>query len=191
MKTLTALVTVYGLILMPLYANAAALGGAPVFRPAPAARSAAEPSIAVGAEVRGRRAASTPVNEASSPVAYHSLLEAAEIAASSGAYRAQNTPDITTGLIREGDKKRSALAFALSGVAGVCRSRTLAVAALPRPGRPRFRGPVRRIPTMARRPVLRSGRSAARMGHSHEGPLWSRHRARTRLLGLSLRPHAV
>jgi hypothetical protein len=116
MKTLTALVTVYGLILMPLYANAAALGGAPVFRPAPAARSAAEPSIAVGAEVRGRRAASTPVNEASSPVAYHSLLEAAEIAASSGAYRAQNTPDITTGLIREGDKKRSALAFALSGL---------------------------------------------------------------------------
>ena len=116
MKTLTALVTVYGLILMPLYANAAALGGAPVFRPAPAARSAAEPSIAVGAEVRGRRAASTPVSEASSPVAYHSLLEAAEIAASSGAYRAQNTPDITTGRIREDDKKRSALAFALSGV---------------------------------------------------------------------------
>ena len=49
------------------------------------------------------------------PAAAPSILEAAGIAAASGAYRAQNTPDITTGGIREGDKKRSALAFALSG----------------------------------------------------------------------------
>ena len=46
-----------------------------------------------------------------------SLLEAAEIAAASGAYRAQNTSTITTGRIQEDDKKRSALAFAISGVA--------------------------------------------------------------------------
>ena len=44
-----------------------------------------------------------------------SLLEAAETAASSGAYRAQNTAKITTGRIREDDRKRSAIAFALSG----------------------------------------------------------------------------
>ena len=44
-----------------------------------------------------------------------SFLEAAEIAAASGEYRAQNTSTITTGRIRPGDKKRSALAFALSG----------------------------------------------------------------------------
>ena len=49
------------------------------------------------------------------PGAAPSFLEVAEIAAASGAYRAQNTPTVTTGLIREGDKKRSALAFALSG----------------------------------------------------------------------------
>ena len=115
MKKLIALVTVYGLVLMPLYANAAALGGAPVFRPAPAARSAAEPRIAVGAEARGRRAAPAPTSGSSSPVAT-SLLEAAEIAASSGAYRAQNTASITTGQIRDDDKKRSAMAFALSGI---------------------------------------------------------------------------
>ena len=46
-----------------------------------------------------------------------SLLEAAELAAASGVYRAQNTSTITTGRIRPGDKKRSALAFAISGVA--------------------------------------------------------------------------
>ena len=45
-----------------------------------------------------------------------SILEAAEVAAASGVYRAQNTATITTGLIREDDKKRSAVAFALSGV---------------------------------------------------------------------------
>ena len=44
-----------------------------------------------------------------------SLLEAAETAASSGAYRAQNTAKITTGRIRDDDRKRSAIAFALSG----------------------------------------------------------------------------
>ena len=44
------------------------------------------------------------------------LLEAAERAAASGAYRAQNTSTITSGLIREDDKKRSAVAFGLSGV---------------------------------------------------------------------------
>ena len=46
-----------------------------------------------------------------------SLLEAAEIAAASGAWRAQNTSTITTGRIQDDDKKRSALAFAISGVA--------------------------------------------------------------------------
>ena len=49
------------------------------------------------------------------PAAAPSILEAAGIAAASGAYRAQNTANVTTGRIREGDKKRSALAFALSG----------------------------------------------------------------------------
>ena len=44
-----------------------------------------------------------------------SILDAAEAAATSGVYRAQNTATITTGLIREDDKKRSAIAFALSG----------------------------------------------------------------------------
>ena len=46
-----------------------------------------------------------------------SFLEAAETAAASGAYRAQNTSTIATGLIRPDDKKRSALAFAISGAA--------------------------------------------------------------------------
>ena len=45
-----------------------------------------------------------------------SLLEAAETAASSGAYRAQNTATITTGRIGKDDRKRSAMAFAISGV---------------------------------------------------------------------------
>ncbi len=45
-----------------------------------------------------------------------SLLEVAEIAAASGVYRAQNTAGIATGRIREDDNKRSAIAFALSGV---------------------------------------------------------------------------
>ncbi len=75
MKRFIALLTAYGLVLMPLYANAAAA------RPASA-----------------------------------SLLEAAEIAAASGAYRAQNTAGIATGRIREDDNKRSAIAFALSGL---------------------------------------------------------------------------
>ena len=48
-----------------------------------------------------------------------SILEAAEIAASSGAYRAQNTATITTGRIGEDDKKRSAIAFAISGAAAL------------------------------------------------------------------------
>ena len=45
-----------------------------------------------------------------------SILEAAEIAAASGVYRAQNTSTITTGRIRAGDKKRSAIAFGVSGL---------------------------------------------------------------------------
>jgi hypothetical protein len=45
-----------------------------------------------------------------------SLLEVAEIAAASGVYRAQNTAGIATGRIREDDNRRSAIAFALSGV---------------------------------------------------------------------------
>ena len=56
--------------------------------------------------------AATPAPPTSAP----SLLEAAEIAAASGAYRLQNTTTITTGRIRADDKKRSALAFGLSGV---------------------------------------------------------------------------
>ncbi len=50
------------------------------------------------------------------PAAARSLLEAAEIAAASGVYRAQNTAGIASGRIREDDNKRSAIAFALSGV---------------------------------------------------------------------------
>ena len=85
MKRLTALLTVYALVLMPLYANAA-----------PAAPGTTSESAAVAAPA--------------------SLLEAAEIAAASGVYRAQNTANIATGRIREDDNKRSAIAFALSGV---------------------------------------------------------------------------
>jgi len=51
------------------------------------------------------------------PGAPPSLLEAAEIAAASGVYRAQNLAGITTGRIREDDNRRSAIAFAISGVA--------------------------------------------------------------------------
>ncbi len=50
------------------------------------------------------------------PTSVPSLLEAAEIAAASGAYRVQNTTTITTGRIRDDDKKRSALAYGLSGL---------------------------------------------------------------------------
>ena len=45
-----------------------------------------------------------------------SILEAAAVAAASGAYRPQNTTTITTGRIRDDDKKRSALAYGLSGL---------------------------------------------------------------------------
>ena len=60
----------------------------------------------------------TPIYAAAprGPTTAPSMLEAAEIAAASGVYRAQNTSTITTGRIREGDKKRSALAYGLSGV---------------------------------------------------------------------------
>ena len=50
------------------------------------------------------------------PAGTPSFLEAAEIAAGSGAYRAQNTSTITTGRIRPGDKKRSAIAYGVSGL---------------------------------------------------------------------------
>ena len=56
--------------------------------------------------------AATPAGLTTAP----SILKAAEIAAASGAYRPQNTSTITTGRIRDDDKKRSALAFGLSGV---------------------------------------------------------------------------
>ena len=45
-----------------------------------------------------------------------SLLAAAEIAAASGVYRAQNVAGITTSKIQPGDKKRSAIAYGLSGL---------------------------------------------------------------------------
>ncbi len=51
------------------------------------------------------------------PVVEVSFLEVAEAAAASGAWRVQNTPTITSGTIRDDDKKRSALAFAISGAA--------------------------------------------------------------------------
>ena len=85
MKRLVALLTVYALVLLPLYANAA---------PAAPGNSSTSAAVAVPA----------------------SLLEAAEIAAASGVYRAQNTAGIATGRIREDDNKRSAIAFALSGL---------------------------------------------------------------------------
>jgi len=49
-----------------------------------------------------------------------SLLEAAEAAAASGAFRAsraQNTAGVTLGRITEDDKRRSAIAFGISGLA--------------------------------------------------------------------------
>ncbi len=59
--------------------------------------------------------AATPAGLTTAP----SILETAEIAAASGTYRAQNTATITTGRIREDDKKRSAIAFAISGAAAL------------------------------------------------------------------------
>ena len=50
------------------------------------------------------------------PATVPSILDAAEVAAASGVYRAQNLAGITTGTIREDDNKRSAIAFALSGL---------------------------------------------------------------------------
>ena len=58
--------------------------------------------------------AATPVAGAGTGGA--SLLEAAEIAAASGVYRAQNTSTITTGRIQPGDKRRSAIAYGVSGL---------------------------------------------------------------------------
>ena len=45
-----------------------------------------------------------------------SLLEAAEAAAASGAYRAQNVAGVTTAQIQEDDKKRSTIAYGVSGL---------------------------------------------------------------------------
>jgi len=62
--------------------------------------------------------ATAPVHAATAPRASVSLLEAAEAAAASGAFRAsraQNTAGVTMGRITEGDKRRSAIAFGLSG----------------------------------------------------------------------------
>ena len=87
MKKLVAFLTVYGMVLLPLYANAEA-----------------------------SRSARTAANAASPSVSTVSFLEAAETAAASGVYRAQNLAGITTGQIREDDNRRSAIAFALSGV---------------------------------------------------------------------------
>lgn len=50
------------------------------------------------------------------PMNSPSLLERVRADASSGLYRPQNTATVTTGTIREDDKKRSAIAFALSGL---------------------------------------------------------------------------
>ena len=77
MKTLASLSLVFGLVLAPMHAHAAAIRA---------------------------------------PGAAPSLLEVAEIAAASGVYRAQNTAGIATGRIREDDNRRSAIAFALSGL---------------------------------------------------------------------------
>ena len=77
MKTFASLSLVFGIVLAPMHAHAAAIRA---------------------------------------PGAAPSLLEAAEIAAASGVYRAQNTAGIATGRIREDDNRRSAIAFALSGV---------------------------------------------------------------------------
>ena len=52
----------------------------------------------------------------SAPAGTPSFLEAVEVAAASGVYRAQNTSTITTGRIQAGDKKRSAIAYGLSGL---------------------------------------------------------------------------
>lgn len=50
------------------------------------------------------------------PMNSPTLLERVRAASSSGLYRPQNTATVTTGTIREDDKKRSAIAFALSGL---------------------------------------------------------------------------
>ncbi|MCY3745698.1 MAG: hypothetical protein OXH05_05660 [Acidobacteria bacterium] len=77
MKTFASLSLVFGIVLAPMHAHAAAIRA---------------------------------------PGAAPSLLEAAEMAAASGVYRAQNTAGIATGRIREDDNRRSAIAFALSGL---------------------------------------------------------------------------
>ena len=53
------------------------------------------------------------------PVSSRSFLERVRADSSSGLYRPQNTSTITTGAIREDDKKRSAIAFALSGLLAI------------------------------------------------------------------------
>jgi len=69
--------------------------------------------LPLSAAASGRPAGMSP---APTDPAAISILEAAEVAAASGIYRAQNTAQITTGIIREDDKRRSAIAFALSGL---------------------------------------------------------------------------
>ena len=56
--------------------------------------------------------AARPVTFAEPPT----IMERARMASSSGLYRPQNTATIATGTIREDDRRRSALAFAISGV---------------------------------------------------------------------------
>lgn len=57
-----------------------------------------------------------PVAGRAVPGSSPSLLERVRADSASGLYRPQNTPTVTTGTIREDDKKRSAIAFALSGL---------------------------------------------------------------------------
>ena len=91
MKEVVVFLTVYGMVLMPLYANAEA-----------------------------SRSARAVANAAAPPVSSVSLLEAAETAAASGVYRAQNLPALppdgsgrtTTGGARSRSLISGVLAFA-------------------------------------------------------------------------------
>lgn len=87
------MLTVLGVVALPLHSHAA-------IRPI-------GPEPESSASAVARRAA---------PVSSPSFLERVRADSSSGLYRPQNTTTITTGTIREDDKKRSAIAFALSGL---------------------------------------------------------------------------
>ena len=65
---------------------------------------------------RGRPAETTSATRTTASPGPPILLERARTAAAGGLYRLQNTARVTTGTIREDNRRRSAIAFAISGL---------------------------------------------------------------------------